>query len=306
MLALVTGGAGFIGGHLIDALLNTGWEVISVDDKSATSTSTFYNNKSVKNYQIDISDRVKVQELSGNLLEQEKKIDYVFHLAARTKIQLAIDDLRNTFDTNVMGTINVLDLCREHDVKRFILSSTSAVYGNNSLPNSESQIPECLNPYSASKLCCEQVCDLYTSLYGIPTVKLRYFNVFGERMPNRGIYAPVVSIFIDQEKNNLPLTIIGDGSQSRDFVYVKDVARANILAARTSADLAVGEVFNVGAGEGFVIKEIADYVSTNQINIPTRKNEADATLADISKIKDRLGWLPLMNLRNWLEIRKGV
>ena len=300
MLALVTGGTGFIGGHLVDILLSKGWEVISVDDQSATSTTTFYSHPDVVNYKIDVSDRKKMEGLSENLLSQNKKIDYVFHLAARTKIQLAIDDLRDTFNTNVMGTINVLDLCRTHNVKRLVLSSTSAVYGNNVLPNEETQNPQCLNPYSASKLCCENLCDLYTTLYSIETVKLRYFNVFGERMPNKGIYAPVVSIFMEQHQNNLPLTIVGDGSQSRDFVYVKDVARANILVAQAEKEKVVGEVFNVGAGETFEVKKIANLISNKQEKIPKRLNEADVTLANINKIEKHVEWKPLENLTNWI------
>jgi len=304
MLALVTGGSGFIGGHLVDELLAKGWQVISIDDHSATSTEKFYSNKNFVNYGIDIGNKEEMEEFSQNLLKQDKKIYYVFHLAARTKIQLAIKDFHGAFNTNVMGTINVLELCREHGVKRMVLSSTSSVYGNNPSPNVETQIPDCLNPYATSKLCCEKVCDLYTSLYDVETVKLRYFNVFGERMPNRGSYAPVVAIFTKQKKNNLPLTVVGDGTQKRDFVYVKDVARANIMVAEAQKEKVVGEVFNVGAGENFVVKDIANFISPNQVHIAERKGEADTTLANVQKIKQCVGWIPSINLNEWLELQE--
>lgn len=305
MRALVTGGSGFIGGHLVDELVKDGWEVISIDDYSATSTEKFYHNTECTVHSIDIADKDAVENFSKNLLEQNKRIDYVFHLAARTKIQLAIKDFRGTYNTNVIGTINILELCREHQVKRLVLSSTSSIYGNNSSPNVETQLSDCLNPYAASKLCCEKICDLYSNLYGVETVKLRYFNVFGERMPNKGSYAPVVAIFAKQKKNNLPLTIVGDGKQKRDFIYVKDVAKANILVAQANKDGVVGEVFNVGAGENFVVKEIADFISSEQTHIPKRENEADVTLANIEKIKNRVGWTPSVNLIQWLEVEKN-
>jgi len=301
MRALVTGGSGFIGGHLVDELIKKGWEVISLDDHSSSSTEEFYINEDCTNYKIDISDKEEMEKFSQSLLEQDISIDYAFHLAARTKIQLAIKDFYGAYNTNVMGTINVLEFCKKHNVKRMVFSSTSSVYGNNPCPNVETQIPDCLNPYAASKLSGEKICDLYNSLYGIETVKLRYFNVFGERMPDKGSYAPVVAIFAKQKKQNLSLTIVGDGTQKRDFVYVKDVVRANILVSQVKAENVVGEVFNIGAGENFAIKDIADHISPRQVHIPKRENEANVTLANINKIKRMVGWMPDVNLIRWIR-----
>ena len=303
MLALVTGGCGFIGGHIVDKLLEEGNEVISIDDMSATSTEEFYKNDNCKNYKIDIRDKAAVMKLSRELLEQGKKIDYVFHLAARTKIQIAIKDCPGTFETNVNGTVNILEMCREHEVRRLVFSSTSAIYGNNSYPNVETQKSDCLNPYASSKLCGEEICDLYSNVYGIETVKLRYFNVYGERMPNKGSYAPVVAIFEKQKREGLPLTIVGDGTQKRDFIYVGDVASANLMVSKAPAESVLREVFNVGAGKNFVIKDIANFMSSEQVHIPNRENEAGVTLAQVDKLRSATGWTPTVDLMEWIATK---
>ena len=198
MRAIVTGGAGFIGGHIVDQLIEMGYEVEAIDNESAISTETFYKNKDVTYHKVDVADVDAMTAIFENQYNNGKNIDYVFHLAAETKIQLAIKDPQKAFQTNVMGTLNFLELSRKHGVKRIIFSSTSAVYGGNETPNVETQTPDCLNHYASSKLCGEEICDLYSSLYKMEIVNLRYFNVFGERMPSRGTYAPVVAIFFKQ------------------------------------------------------------------------------------------------------------
>ena len=201
---------------------------------------------------------------------------------------------------NCVGTTVMLQCAREVGVKRFIYSSTSSGYGNNPYPNVETQPDDSLNPYSASKVAAEKFCKMYTDLYGLETVILRYFNVFGDRSPTRGQYAPVIGIFQRQRDAGEPLTIVGDGSQRRDFVHVKDVARANYMAAFGSLDNHLGQVFNVGSGTCYTIQQIADAISDNQTYIPERTGEMDTTFADITKIGEVIGWKPEIDVLEWL------
>ena len=199
----------------------------------------------------------------------------------------------------------MLQCAREEGVKRFVYSSTSSGYGNNPYPNVETQPDDCLNPYSASKIAGEKFCKMYYNLYGLETVVLRYFNVFGQRSPTKGQYAPVIGIFRRQKDAGEPLTIVGDGSQRRDFVHVEDVARANYLASimplkRDGHDY-TGEVFNVGSGINYSIQDIADSISSNQVYISERKGEMDVTLADITKIGEVIGWKPEIDVLEWIS-----
>ena len=235
------------------------------------------------------------------------KVDYVFHLAAESRLQPAIQNPINAVHKNCVGTATMLQCAREAGVKRFIYSSTSSGYGNNPWPNVETQPDDCLNPYSASKIAGEKFCKMYYNLYGLETVVLRYFNVFGDRSPTKGQYAPVIGIFNRQKGDGEPLTIIGDGSQTRDFVHVKDVARANYLATmmplKKDGHNYMGEVFNVGSGKNYSIKEIADSISNNQVNIAERSGEMHTTLADITKIGNVIGWKPEVDVMEWIRDR---
>ena len=168
----------------------------------------------------------------------------------------------------------------------------------------ETQPDDCLNPYSASKIAAEKFCKMYYNLYGLETISLRYFNVFGERCPTRGQYAPVIGIFDRQKEAGESLTIVGDGSQRRDFIHVKDVAKANFLAATTPVDKKyLGEVFNVGSAKNYSVKQIADAISDNQTFIPERQGEMDVTLADITKIGEVIGWKPEIDVLDWINSR---
>ena len=195
----------------------------------------------------------------------------------------------------------MLQCAREAGVKRFVYSSTSSGYGNNPFPNVETQPDDCLNPYSATKIAGEKLCKMYTNLYGLETVVLRYFNVFGQRCPTRGQYAPVIGIFRRQLASGEPLTIVGDGSQRRDFVHVNDVARANYLAAILPLQGHEGEVFNVGSGTNYSVQEIADIISGHQVYLPERKGEMHTTLANIDKIGNVIGWKPEVDVMDWIR-----
>lgn len=294
MRILVTGGAGFIGGHLTQRLLKQGHKVVVVDNESATSSDKFNWFDGAENHKINILDKRSMEQLF------KTGLDYVFHLAAETKIQLAVEDPEKCFDSNINGTVTLLELCKKYNVKRVIVASSSSVYGFNSTPNHEGQQPDCLNPYAASKLCDEIICNTYYKIYGLESVCFRFFNVFGERMPSRGSYAPVIAIFNRQKKNNEKMTITGDGTQKRDFIYVHDVIDAMIAGMSSTNKNVLGNYYNVGYGKNISINEIAKIMTGDYCYIPERKGDAKETLADLTKIINDLDWNPKINLADWL------
>ena len=300
-LSLVTGAAGFIGSNLTDYLLSQDHQVICVDNESADNEKFHWNGET-----INISGDITDYKFMKNVFN---KVDYVFHLAAESRLQPAIKNPIAAVEKNCVGTTVMLQCARESVVKRFVYSSTSSGYGNNPWPNDETQPDDCLNPYSASKIAGEKFCKMYYNLYGLETVVLRYFNVFGQRSPTRGQYAPVIGIFRRQKEAGESLTIVGDGTQRRDFIHVDDVARANYLASIMPLKNMVkfeghdytGEVFNVGSGKNYSIQEIADCISDNQVYIEKRPGEMDTTLANIDKISDIIGWKPEVDVIDWIN-----
>jgi UDP-glucose 4-epimerase len=196
----------------------------------------------------------------------------------------------------------VLELCKEYKIERIVLSSTSSVYGmTERLPIKEDDNLDCLNPYSLSKYFSEQLCKQYSEYFDVAI--LRYFNVFGDRSPVKGQYAPVIGIFLDQYLNNKPLTIVGDGEQRRDFIHVSEVVSANIKSAESTKKFK-GEIFNVGSGVNYSIKEIASFISKETVHIPQRPGEARNTLANVEKIKETLEFIPLDSLMSYIESKK--
>jgi UDP-glucose 4-epimerase len=280
MRYLVTGGCGFIGSNLVDYLLEQGNKVIVIDNESS---ETNHKNPNAKYYKYCITDVKNTNKLY-------KKVDCVFHLAAKARIQKCILDPVNTFKTNYMGTLSVLECCKNNNVRRMVFSSTSSIYGNNKAPQKEKDKPDCMNCYSASKLDAENLCKLYNKLYELDVAILRYFNVYGKRESKNGPYASVLGIFYRLLCNNKPLTIVGDGSQKRDFTSVKDVVIANNLICNYKNKINA-EIFNVGSGQNYSIIEIANSISDKIIFLPTRQGESEKTLADISKIK-KIGYEP--------------
>ena len=293
--SLVTGGAGFIGSNLVDYLIDRGHQVVCVDNESAECNDKFYWNDKAINVKGDVTDYKFMKNVFVGA-------EYVFHLAAEARLQPAIKNPIEAVYKNCVGTTTVLQCAREAGVKRVIYSSTSSGYGYNPSPNIETQPDDCLNPYSVSKIAAEKMCKMYSDLYGLETVVLRYFNVFGERSPTRGQYAPVIGIFERQRDAGEPLTIVGDGTQRRDFIYVKDVARANYLASlmpRVREHL--GEVFNVGSGINYSVQEIADAISDNQTYIPKREGEMETSWSNIDKINQVIGWKPEVDVLEWIK-----
>jgi UDP-glucose 4-epimerase len=294
MKSIVTGGAGFIGSHLVDKLVDLGHEVIVLDTETSQCHDHFYYNKNAKYFKYDIAD----YELTRPLYEN---VDYVFHCAAESRIQPTLLNPLLTIKTNVLGTGTVLQCSREAGIKKVIYSSTSSGYGlKNTPPLSEDMPDDCLNPYSVSKVSGEKLCSMYTNLFGLKTIVLRYFNVYGPREPLRGPYAPVVGLFLRQRAANEPLTIVPDGNQRRDFTHVVDIVNANVLAMQIDDHNKYGEVFNVGTGTNHSILELASLISNNTKMVEPRLGEAYVTLANNKKIKEVLGWVATRKLEDYI------
>ena len=290
-ISLVTGGCGFIGSHIVDKLILLGHEVRVIDDLSAQENERFYYNEKAKYWNFDIS-----KSDCGFIFNN---VNYVFHLAARSRIQPTIGSPNECFEVNVVGTQRVLEWSRLNKIKRVIYSGTSSLYGKqNSIPFEPNMPADCLNPYSMSKWMGEQVCKLYSQLYRLPSITLRYFNVYGPREPIKGEYAPVIGLFKRQSKNHKCMTIVAPGTQKRDFTYIDDVVEANICAMNAKVeDIAFG-IYNVGTGKNYSILDIADMIGGEKNIIPSRPAEVQETLADITKTKKDLGWTPRCNLKD--------
>lgn len=288
---MVTGGAGFIGSNLVDRLIQDGHDVCVIDNESAATNTVFYKNHRAQYHRVDVADYTAI----GHLFDG---VDYVFHLAAEARIQPAINNPLLAVRTNALGTATVLQCGREAGVKKVIYSSTSSAYGLKNIPPLQESMPDdCLNPYSASKVSGEKLVEMYHTLFGLPTVTLRYFNVYGPREPDNGPYAPVVRLFLMQQRQGQPLTIVGDGLQRRDFTHVNDAVMANILAMTTDA---VG-LFNVGTGRNHSVLDLAKMISEDIVHIAPRIGEARETLADNTKIRHAMGWEPTVRLEDYIQ-----
>ena len=297
MNILVTGGAGFIGSTLVDRLLHLGYRVTVIDNESSESNDRFYHNDGATYYKLDVADYDSTRGLYDNK-------DFVFHLAAESRINQTIENPLLAVRTNTLGTGTVLQCSLEAGVRRVMYSSTSAAYGlRNEPPLAETMPTDCLNPYSVTKVAGEELCSMYTRLFGLETVIFRYFNVYGPREPIKGPYAPVVGLFLRKKKNGEPLTIVGDGEQRRDFVHVSDIVKANISAmlAPKNLDTVYGQVYNVGTGKNYSVLELAKMISDDICHIPPRVGEARVTLADIAKIQKTFGWTPEYNILDYLN-----
>ena len=290
---LVTGGCGFIGSNLVDRLILEGNDVTVLDNLSSESNEKFYYNDAAKYIKEDILN----SEVVDNLIEG---CDHVFHLAAESRIGPTLLDPSKACQVNVVGTCNILQSSLKHKVKSVVYSSTSACYGlSNSFPQKETDRIDNLNPYSVTKYAGEDLCAMFYKLWGLNTVCLRYFNVYGERMPTSGIYAPVVGIFLKQKREKNPLSVVGDGLQSRDFVHVQDVVDANIMSS--ISEKCHGKTYNVGSGKSYKIIEIAKFISKNYVHVNQRPGEARNTQADYTNLNQDTGWFPKHELLNWIN-----
>ena len=301
---LVTGGAGFIGSHLIDRLLNEGFEVTVIDN---LYTGPLEN---IAHYQ----DREEFYFIKGdirdfNLVKETiKGIDAVFHEAALASVTLSVENPILTNDINVIGTLNLLKASSDLHVKRFIYASSAAVYGDTPSPQKrEDMTPNPTSPYGVSKLAAEDYVKLFHKLYGLETVSLRYFNVYGprQRFDIQCAYGGAITIFTNRLLKNMPPIIYGDGQQTRDFVYIQDVVEANMLAL--SSEKAAGEVFNIGTGTNVSVNQIAEALKDimnkkdlKNVHADPRPTDIRHGYADISKAQKILGYSPKFSIKEGL------
>ena len=294
MKYVVTGGAGFIGSNLVDELVSQSHEVHVIDNFISGKKENC--NKDAKYHEIDIADEANLSIIE-NVLD---KCDTVFHCAALARVQPSILNPIKYELNNTIGIMNMLKCSVDMGVRRFVYSASSSAYGSTKkLPSKESDKPNPISPYANQKYYGELCCRMFSKVYNIETVSLRYFNVYGERQNLGGAYATVVGIFLNQLINKNPLTVNGDGNQKRDFTYVGDVVRANIRAAK-SKNVGKGEVINIGNGENISINELAENIGGEVVfNEPL--NEPFANLADIKKAKKLLDWEPTTDLISWIK-----
>lgn len=292
MKCLVTGGAGFIGSHLVDRLIKDGNEVGIIDNLSTGKKGNI--NPKADFYNLDICDFEKIKPLF-------KGVDYVFHLAAIPKVPLSVEDPVGTSNVNILGTINVFKIAIDEKVKKIIFISSSAVYGEQkTLPLEESMKPDPISPYGLQKLVGEQSAKLFVNLYKVPIICLRYFNVYGPRIDFDSDYGLVVGKFLKLKAQNKPLTIFGDGEQTRGFCYVDDVVEANIKAIK-SKKLKGGEVINISNEESYSVNYLASLIGGDVQHLPERAGDVLHTKADISLAKELLDWQPGVSFAEGLK-----
>ena len=291
--AVVTGGAGFIGSNLVDKLIKQGIEVLIIDDFSTGFRKNL--NPKAKLFEGGIHNTS-----TKKLTEVLKGYDVVFHTAALARVQPSIEDPLTYNEVNVTGTLNLLKACVDAGIKRVVYSASSSCYGNNkNFPTSETESTNPLSPYGLQKYIGEQYCKMFSEVYNIDTVSLRYFNVYGERMNLEGAYKLVIAIFADQMLKGKPLTINNDGEQLRDFTYVGDVVSANISAA-THKEQLNGDSFNIGNGNNYSVNELADMFGGEK-QYGNKVLEPFKTLANNTKAKRILNWNPQGDLPSWIE-----
>jgi len=293
MKYIVTGGAGFIGSHLVDKLLDDNHQVIILDNLSSGFEKNI--NPKAELVKIDVSD----YNNSNKIVSLMQDADSVFHLAALASVQPSIDDPMRFEKNNSLATINILKCAVDAKVRRVIYSASSAAYGNaTKMPLKETDSINPISPYAMQKYYGEVACKMFSQVYGIQTVSLRYFNIYGERQSMEGAYALVVGAFAKMRLNKRPLTITGDGEQRRDFTYVKDIVKANILASRSQL-VGKGEVINIGNGNNVSVNDIARMIGgeTTYVDPVIEPRE---TLADNALAKELLGWESSITLEDWI------
>ena len=288
---LVTGGAGFIGSNLVDELINQGHRVMIIDNLSTGKKENI--NQSAQFINADIRNLEEIKPYFNGA-------DGVFHVAALPRVQLSIENPVESNYINVNGTINVLVAAKDAKVKRVVYSASSSAYGNSEiLPLKEDMMPCAMSPYGLQKYIGEEYCRIFSLLYGLETVNLRYFNAYGPRMADTGAYLTVIKNFLMQKARGEAMTITGDGEQTRDFTHVRDIVRANIKAM-DSQKAGKGESINIGAGKNHSVNQIAAIIGGSYSHIPPRV-EPKHTLADISKAKELLDWEPQEDLEEAIK-----
>lgn len=296
---LVTGGAGFIGSNLVDRLVGCGLRVRIIDNFSTGNRAQV--NPDAELLEADIRNFDSIEPAFAG-------VDCVFHVAALPRVPLSIEKPVETHTVNVVGTLNVLMAARNQGVRRVVYSGSSSVYGDQPrLPLREDMCPNPLNPYALQKLAGEQYVRMFHKFYGLETLTLRYFNVFGPRMTTEGAYITVISVFLRARREGKELTIHGDGEQTRDFTHVRDVVRANLLAMDCA--IADGRPVNIGQGHNVTVNRIADMIGGAKVHLPPRPGDARHTLADVGEAQRVLGWRPEVSTETglrWLMEAAGL
>ncbi len=293
MKSLVTGGAGFIGSHVVDALLDNGHEVVVLDNCSTGRKENLAH----------VFERIKFVECDlatpGDWVNEFKDVDHVFHLASLADIVPSIQNPESYHRANVDGTFYVLQASRQANVKRFVYTASSSCYGiPDKYPTPETAEIRPQYPYALAKRMGEELVMHWAQLYGLPAISLRFFNVYGPRSRTSGTYGAVFGVFLGQKLAGKPFTIVGDGEQTRDFTYVTDIVSALLAAANSERS---GEIYNAGSGATVSVNRIAELLGGEKVNIPKRPGEPDCTFADISRIQKELNWSPKISIEEGIN-----
>jgi UDP-glucose 4-epimerase len=293
---LVTGGAGFVGSHLVERLLRAGYQVTVLDNFSTgrpENLEQFRNNSRLSIHEVDVAEFEAVQPFVVGT-------DWVFHLAALADIVPSIQKPLDYHRANVDGTIAVLEASRNAGVSRFVYAASSSCYGiPDTYPTLETAAIRPNYPYALTKYLGEQIALHWAKVYGLPVLSLRLFNVYGPRARTSGTYGAVFGVFLSQKLSGLPFTVVGDGTQTRDFTFVSDVVDAFTRAADSQT---VGEVFNVGSGKTYSVNQLVELLEGEVVFIPKRPGEPDCTFADTTKIRCEMGWQPQVSFEQGVQI----
>ncbi|GAF73735.1 unnamed protein product [marine sediment metagenome] len=293
---IVTGGAGFIGSHLVDRLVEKGHDVLVLDNLSSgcmENLAVHTDNSKLQVVEVDIANFQDIKDYF-------KDVTWVFHLAALADVVPSIQNPLKYHAANVDGTISVLEAARNAGVKRFMYAASSSCYGiADKYPTPETALIRLEYPYALTKYLGEQYVLHWGKVYDLPVVSLRLFNVYGPRVRTSGAYGAVFGVFLAQKINNKPFTVVGDGTQARDFTFVTDIADAFIMAAESDIK---NEVLNAGSGDTYIINYLAELLGGDVVHIPKRPGEPDCTYADISKIRKLLGWNPKVSFEEGVKV----
>ena len=292
--SIITGGAGFVGSNLTDHLVRIGHKVIILDNfvSGKKSNLSHHKKKNVKIIKIDIS-------RNKNLDKYFKGIDYAFHLAGLAEIIPSIKNPKKYFINNVIGTLNVLEASKKAKIKKFVYAASSSCYGTpKKIPTSEKDRIDLKHPYALTKYMGEELVMNYASQFRMPNISFRFFNVYGPRLNTSGQYSAVIGNFLTQKKNKKPLTIVGDGKQTRDFIHVYDLADAFTKVIKSKS---VNKIYNLGSGKKTSINLIAKIFGGKKKFIPIRPGEPKNSLANISKIKKEIKWKPKISIEEGIR-----